>query len=182
MKRYILSVVFAAFVSCSAAIAQEAPAPKTKLEAFSAQSGAVMVRGFSEVGQVYGIGRVIVTAREFVDATTQRKQYGVSVEVKEVGRLERSGTSYIDEDEIASLLKGIDYIVHTDNKVTRLKNFEATYVTKGEFRITIFNDDKGKISAVVASRGASAFVELPQLANVREHIVKANQVIQDAKK
>ena len=44
-------------------------APSTKLEAFSAKTGTVLVNGFSTLGVVNGLGKVSIDAREFRDAS-----------------------------------------------------------------------------------------------------------------
>ena len=132
--------IICALVTLSSA-AQEAKQlakePKTKLEAFEAQTGSVLIKGFGEIGSVSGMGSsVVVDCREFTDATTSRKEYGITIEVKETGRFERKDTAFIDYDEIDSLLKGIDYISKIDKSVTLLPDFEAAYRTKAEGRTT----------------------------------------------
>ncbi len=109
---------------------KEPPPPATKLEEFSAKTGIVVIRGFSTIGEVRGMGSVTITAREFRDASNPKlRQTGLTVEVKESGRLERESTSFVDYDEIDSLLRGIDYISKIERNVTSLKDFEAEYRT-----------------------------------------------------
>jgi hypothetical protein len=80
----------------------------TKLEKFQGRTGAVIIKGFTRMGLMTGTGgSVEVSSMEFTDAQTGRKEQGVLIEIKESGRLSRSGRSYIDYDEIDSLLKGI---------------------------------------------------------------------------
>src|ERR1044072_3106906 len=86
----------------------ESAGPRTKLEAFGRQSGTVIIRGFTHVGRIvssYG-GFISVESREFTDATTGKKEYGIIVEVTEGDRLAREERSYVDYDEIDGLLKG----------------------------------------------------------------------------
>lgn len=49
--------------------------PKTKIEAFDAQQGTVVIRGFSNMGELKGVygGVVSVQSMEFTHATTGRK-------------------------------------------------------------------------------------------------------------
>jgi len=83
------------------------------------------------------MGSVTVTAREFRDASNPKlRQTGLTVEVKESGRVERESVSFVDYDEIDSLLRGIDYISKIERNVTSLKDFEAEYRTKVDFGIT----------------------------------------------
>jgi hypothetical protein len=152
--------------------------PKTKLEAFEAKTGTVIIKGIEDIGSVAGMGRVTVGCREFTDANTGRKEYGITIEVKQAGSLGLEDTSLIDYDEIDSLLKGIDYIAKVDRSVTPLANFEAVYKTKGDLRVVVFSSSSsGKVEAAVSSgyiRSAIAFLSLDQLAKFRA-------LIQDAK-
>src|ERR1700722_15709132 len=97
--------------------------PATKLEAFSAKTGVVIIRGFTTVGTLPGLGSVSIDAREFRDAATKSKVTGLSFEVKESGRFEKENTSFVDYDEIDSLIQGIDYISRINSSVTPMKSF-----------------------------------------------------------
>jgi len=157
-------------------LAKSAPAePKTKLESFDKQTGAVLIKGFSDPGKVTGMGVVSVMCMEFTDASTGKRQTGIVIEVTEsVGRSDRS---FIDYDEIDALLKGIDYICKIRPDATRLANFEAIYKTKGDVSVTTFSSS-GKIDAAVKSGyigSATAYFSLQQLAEFKGLIAKAKQ-------
>ncbi|BEQ17004.1 hypothetical protein [Desulfoferula mesophila] len=100
--------------------------PKTKLELFERQTGTVVLKGYSEIGTISALGSVSVDCIELKNMTTGKRQFGIVIEVKESGRLERSNRSFIDYDEISPLIKGISYISKVDKNVTKLKKFEAT--------------------------------------------------------
>ena len=125
--------------------------PKTKLESFQRQTGAVVIKGYSEIGRVAALGSVEVNAMEFTDATTGKKQSGVVIGIKESGRLENTNSSFIDYDEVDALLKGLDYISKATSNVTKLSMFEATYNSKGYFSATTFSNGSEKIEAAVKS-------------------------------
>ncbi len=165
-------------------VAKVAPEPKTKLEAFERQTGRVVIKGYSEMGGIAGLGSVSVLCMEFTDATSSDKQRGIVVEVKESGRLERSERSFIDYDEIDPLLKGIDYISKVKSSVTRLNAFEAKYKTKGDFVFTTYSSrQNGSIEAAVTSGYIStttAYISLEKLQELRAIIVKAKATL-DAK-
>lgn len=151
--------------------------PKTKLEAFQARTGLVIIRGFEKVGTLkgqYGTS-VEVEAKEFADATTGKKEYGIAVEVK--GTNDREHTSYIDYDEIESLLRGIDYIARIDKSVTKLSNFQADYRTKGELEISTFNSGNEVMFAVEGGDvySATAFFQMSELPHLRNTIATAKQ-------
>lgn len=155
--------------------------PRTKLEAFQVEPGTVIIKGYSEIGEVLALGDVKVMALEFTDATTGRKQSGVRIEIKESVRLENTDRSFIDYDEIEALLKGIDYISKATSDVTKLKMFEATYKTKGSFSVTTFNNNSGEITATVNIRSVSVFLSLPKLAELRTLIAQAKKNLDLAK-
>lgn len=158
----------------------------TKLETFQAKTGAVIIKGYTEVGQLRGIGGTVgVIGMEFTDAQTGRKEQGVVIEVKESGRLERESRSYVDYDEIDSLLKGIDYISKIDPAVSKLSNFEAAYRTRGDFAVTTFSDTtSGGISVAITSGKigrASMYIKLAESPTFRTLITEAKAKLDAAK-
>ena len=185
MKKVILLFLF---VCSSVAYADEAvdsakTLPATKLESFSAKTGIVIIRAFSNMGNIYGSGsgHVSVDAREFRDASNPKsREYGIAVEVKEAGRLERENTSYIDYDEIESLIRGIDYIAEIDKSVTSMDNFEAHYKTKGDFSIVTFSSQSGEIKVAVSSGRigkTTAFLKLSDLSKLKDLVTQARSKI-----
>jgi len=99
-----LTHILAAFITCTLTTAlshaQESKPtvkePKTQLEAFEAQTGAVLIKGIGDIGNVAGLRSLGGGVREFADAGSGRKQYGVAIEVKEIGRFERKDTAFIN--------------------------------------------------------------------------------------
>jgi hypothetical protein len=177
----ILSLALLVFPATACAQAGAEPkeeAPKTKLEAFQARTGLVIIRGFEQVGTLSGQygSSVEVEAKEFADATTGKKEYGITVEVK--GSKDREHTSYIDYDEIESLLRGIDYIAKIDKNVTKLSNFQADYRTKGELKISTFNNSSSEVMFAVEGGdiySATAFFQIGDLPQLRNTIATAKQ-------
>jgi hypothetical protein len=159
--------------------------PATKLEAFSARTGIVIVKGYTSLGTVNGMGRVSIDVREFRDASNPKSaQYGVAFEVKESGRLERENTSFIDEDEIDSLMRGLDYIGRIDRGVTTFGNFEAHYKTKGDLSFVVFSGRAGEISFAVSSGRigkTQAFLKLSDIEQIRSLLGEAKKAIASAK-
>ena len=190
-RRYHAIAVTLFLVACSDApgpsVAQTPPQPpttpdpaiRTKTEAFVARDGVVIVKCWGSptklVGQ-YG-SSVEVEPREFIDASTGKREYGITVKVKESSRLERDDTAYVDFDEIDSLLKGLDYIVKVDKSVTQLESFEASYKTRGDFMVTTYTGE-GRTGAAVSSGRigpVDAFLDLPTLAKFRDAVASAKQ-------
>ncbi len=183
-----LVCIFAITALCAAQRQQPTPTPQesqTKIETFQAKRGAVIVKNYTTIGTLTGTGGAAeVTSYEFVDAQTGRKQYGIGVEVKQNTRLEREERSFIDYDEIDSLLQGIDYISKIDPTITKLKNFEAQYKTVGDFSITTFNDSSGEISVAISSGRigkVSVYLKLTRLAEFRKLIADAKAALDAVK-
>lgn len=190
MRLRLLGFAVAAMVGfSSAAIAQNQQQPptqsqpKTKLEAFTGETGVVMVKGYTDVGAIQAQGRVTVTAMTFRSAQDDQQRAGIVVAIKGGGTYDREGTSYIDLDEVDGLLKGIDYIAKADNAVTKLKNFEAIYSTKGDLKLTVFSNSQGGRSAAIQSGTygpATAWLTMDQLQKLRGLIVAAREALDKA--
>jgi len=130
------------------------------------------------------MGTVDVDCREFTNAQTGEKSYGMVIKITGSGRLERDDSSFINLDEIPSLITGIDYIAKIKPDVTKLHNFEATYSTRGDFSVTVFNDSRGKLAIAVSSGRigrATAYLSLEQLAQLRALVVGAQEKIESIK-
>jgi hypothetical protein len=191
MRRFILSFTVITLVSFySLALGQEKASqveaqPKTNIEKFIAQKGEVIIKSYTELGSISGDfgSNVSVDAKEFLNASSGRKTFGISIEVKEGGKYEKSNTSYIDDDEIDSLIKGIDYVSKIDKTITKLDNFEAQYITRGECKIIVYSLKSG-ISAAIDSGTlgrATCFLSLEQLQKFKDLVVAAKTKINSVK-
>ena len=142
----------------------------------------VIIRGFEEIGSVYGLysTSIKVEAKEFVNVSTGKREYGITIKVKkEDGRYDKESTSYIDYDEIKSVISGIDYIAEVDKSKTKFSNFQADYNTKGDFKISTFSTS-GKIMVAVSSGhigSVSAYYNLSSLTEIKTLIAKAKTKI-----
>jgi hypothetical protein len=190
LRLYITSLLVLACTACST----KAPSPRstpaavpdsistakqgTKLAAFTAKTGAVIIQGFTEVARLHALygGHVAVKAKEFTDASSGSKEYGITVEVTDGSSLERENTSYVDYDELESLIKGIDYIGRIDKTITHLANFQADYRTKGDLELSTFSSNNGETLVAVKSGtigGAQVFYKLGDLVRFRGAIATA---------
>jgi hypothetical protein len=149
----------------------------TKLQDFIAQYGVVIIRGFSTIGEVKGLYGTSITidSKEFTNASTGSIQYGITIEVTETTRVERDHTSYIDYDELESLLNGLDYIGQVDRSATRLDAFQADYRTRGDFQVSVFSSGSKTLVAVQSGSigSTSAYFKLEKLGEFRDLILQA---------
>jgi hypothetical protein len=148
------------------------PAPRTRMEALEAKTGAVIVKGTMQMGAVPGkTGSVTVRCKEYTDLGTGLRDYGVAVEVKVSEQLE--DTSFIDYDELDALLKGMEYISKVDFTVSSLTSFDASFTTKGGLRVAAHGSRRtGFIEASVQSQGsrfsrAGVSISMTELAQFR---------------
>jgi hypothetical protein len=109
-----------------------------------------------------------------------KKKTGIIVEVKGAGSYSQDGRSLVDYDEISGLLDGISYVSKVQKSDTKLRNFEATYSTKGDLNVTVFNDSSGKNSAAIKIGrigSQQAFISMDNLAQFARLIVQAKDVL-----
>jgi hypothetical protein len=133
---------FIAIAACSMAFAVNAQnttnAPNTEIELFEAQTGRVIVKGFSDIGSVNtGSGVVTIRCKESTDATNGRKLYGVAIRF--AGNNRFSEKLVVDYSELDSLASSIDYLGKITYDVTSLPGFEATYSTRSGLRIVAYS-------------------------------------------
>lgn len=153
---------------------------KTKIEQFSAKTGVVLIRGFEKIGTAQGLYNtsVNIETKEFTNVNDSSKQYGITIEAfKEAGTYDKKNTSFIDFDEIESLIQGIDYITKVTVDVTKLENFQADYTTKGALKISTFSSSD-KLMAAVTSGNVAAYFNIEDLAEVKFLLLKAKQKIE----
>jgi hypothetical protein len=131
--------------------ASQATTPPTRLEGFAPTAGSLVTLGFEDLGGLPGIA---VDVRELHDAKRGSAR-GLIVEVTETPfRRERS---FVDADELAGLLNGIDRLVNVASNPTEFKNFEVRYTTRGNLQLTASNSPSGQILyGVSAGRFATA--------------------------
>lgn len=188
MRKSLCIILVAGVLVCSGASIKKSKLPaqgtETKLEAFENQTGTVIIRGRSDIGKVSARGSVSVVCIEIIDVSTGQRQMGIVFEVTEGGRYESSDNSFVDYDEIESLLNGIDYVSKVTPKSTKLSRFEATYKTKGDFSVVTFNKISANFEAAVSSGYAgstSAYMTKAKLSELRSIIAKAKEKLDEIK-
>jgi hypothetical protein len=153
--------------------------PRTKLEAFQARTGVVIVKGFSRIGVAPGLegSSIEVENREFRDAGSNSKEYGLAVEVREAGTTTgRRSVAYVDYDEIDPLLKGLEYLSKIDSSATQLTRFEADYRTRGDLLFSAYSTRGGAVTLAVSGgviRRTTSLFRLEDLKVIRGLIIEA---------
>jgi hypothetical protein len=189
MKKTIISLAIVALLLPSAYAANlkdSVPQAKTKLEQFSAKTGVVLIRGFQKIGSAQGLysTSVNIQSKEFTNVTDGSKQYGITIETfKENGKYDKQHTSFIDFDEINSLIQGIDYISKIKPDVTKFEDFQADYTTKGSLKISTFSSGDKLMAAVTSGNigGVAAYFNIEDLAKIKDLLLKAKKKIESVK-
>ena len=155
---------------------------KTKLEAFQARTGVVIIRGFAAIGTLSGLysTSAVVECKEFTDASSGRKEYGITIQVNSTARSGiDTSTSYVDYDEIDSLIKGIDYISKIDSTVTQLSSFQADYRTKDDLSFSTFSSGNEILFAVKSGRigSVTSYFKTANIADLRKLLLDAKAKI-----
>jgi hypothetical protein len=155
---------------------------KTRLQSFQAKTGSVVVLGFSQVALVPGMyeAKAEIEARELTDAISGTRAAGIAVMIREPGTFEKHETSYVDYDELPSLLAGIDYIGKISHNPTKLHDFQADYRTRGDLDVSTFSGSGGETLVAVKSGvigGATVFYPLAKLPAFRAAVAGAKALL-----
>lgn len=191
--RIICLLIFA--LSCSPVVdaqqrlrqhAFEPLEPRTQLEALQLKIGAVIVRGSQRVGGVRhpAQGRIEVAALEVIDTGGNLKARGLSLTIEEAGERGREAVVFVDYDELARLLDGLESMSRLDRGETQLPNFEVSYRTKGDLIVSVFSTRSGIVRCVVSGGPyAPAAVSFPaeEVGNLRSLIATAKNRLDETR-
>lgn len=165
------------------------PAPATKIEAVALRKGALILRGYSDVGSVQGDSSTLyVRAIEVTDKSKDEKRYGLELSV--VTQL-RTVVSYLDDDDLDAFGEAIDSLGKLDNNATAMMSFDATFRTRSDLQVTSFVPNSGgrmiALRAVQTLRPsgqlvwATAYFPLSQLQNIQQQLAAGKQALERAK-
>jgi len=152
------------------------PGPRTRLEAITGSSGAVLVRQYTEVG-LLGHGAISVAAIMVTNVTSETETKGLLISPSEgTGGMRNA---YVDYDEIPGLLSGIDYLASVDLATLKLANFAASYQTRGNLNVTVYSDVESKKAFISTGRLSSdtQHLDLQELAHFRELITVVKNIL-----
>ena len=183
MKNIILLfLVTISFNSIAEKLQDTVPTSKTKLEEFTAKTGAVIVRGFEEIGFLKGLygTKITVECKEFTDVSSGKVQYGITIEVfKENGNYDKDHTSFIDYDEIQGILEALDYISKITKESTKLKDFQADYATKGDLKFSTFSSGNKVLIAITSGNigSVTAYYKINEIGSIKSLIKQGKDKI-----
>jgi len=113
-------------------------APATAMEAFRAATGAIVTMGYEYLGDIRGV---------FVDVREMRDSQGHRVRglVVQLARQNATEVAFVDADEIAGAIKGIDALLTVAANPTEFRSFDMRFATKGDLVVTASSGIRGNI-------------------------------------
>jgi hypothetical protein len=159
--------------------------PRTRLEAFEATTGRVIIKGTDELGSITTKnGFITVKVHEYRDVPSNQRQFGLAIIVRQNELTE--DTTTIDEDELEALLAGIDYVSKADPSISSLNHFEAFYASRAGLRVASYISRR--TSTVEASLTSNRYLRsktwlnMSQLAQFKNLIEQAQTKIEAIRK
>ena len=182
MKNFINPFILILACCVGHAMAEESKEPSTEIERFQAATGDVIIKGYEDAGsKLRGKYRRLLTVEthELIKVSAGEKSFGIVVEVKETsGNYPKTGRSFVDENELDSLIEGINYISNISETATSLSSLEATFSTNGGLEVSAFTSS-GKLQyAISAGKYTSVNIYLnavEDLASFKDSVI--NNVI-----
>jgi hypothetical protein len=201
LMRAVVLALLLTTVACSAALAQrpgpqfrrelacEPFEPRTKLEAVESRYEKILLKGFSSIANLNVRGVLVrLDAVEMKDSASPLRAMGIVISVRSFpaeNQPPRENRSYIDYEEIDSLLKAMESVARVNESVTKLASFEARYRTVGDFEVVVFRQGRASGAAASLSSGicdkVTALLTLDELETLRAHIVEAKARLDEIK-
>ena len=114
-------------------------------------------------------------------------EHGLVIAIEAPGRnAARTVVSYIDYDEIGTLLRALDTLQKADNSVSRMANYEAHYRSRGDLELTNLNVNGARMIELKSTQllipsgqliSATVRLRVAVLAEIRQQIVAGKQTL-----
>lgn len=175
-----LSFIHSSFVDA----AQEEKAT-TKLEAFLAKKGEIIIKEFYAVGSTQGIYGTITKITALIiykPGLKQEATKGLRIEMKKTGRYEKEAKAFLDIEEVESLSKAIVYMMDLAGEWTNTNReyTEVIFATTGDFNIGFYQKEAKQSAFFRAGRinEVTAFMpEVISLLNIKDIVDKGLELL-----
>ena len=157
--------------------------PRTKLEEFDRKYATILLKGFTQVATLNARdGDIRVDAMELRDVNNSARATGLAISLRTNGERIQENRSFIDYEEISSLVKGIDAIAGANETMTKLVSFEARYRTFGDLEISVFRQSRSGSAVSITSGICDALtlsLTLDELSKLRAMILEAKSKLDE---
>jgi len=154
--------------------------PVTKIGAFLAKKGKLIVKDFYKLGTLKGKYGAIIELSALIiyePGHESERMRGLKIEITESGRYEKSNSSFLDVEEVDAFVKSISYL--SDASITWKKEnkeySEVIFSTKDDFSFGFYQKENEQ--NCFAESGyigkASCFFEVEDFALLKEISEKA---------
>jgi hypothetical protein len=166
--------------------------PQTRLEGLSAQRGIVLIKGYTDIGELQADDGAVVrlTAVQFADSSGQAKERGLAVSVETRGEDAARALAYVDYDEIDPLAAALETLVKLDLAASPLSNVEGQFKTRGDLEFANHTSNGGRVMTVRATQiltpsgqvlSAAASFRPARLAEFRQQVMTAKETLDRSK-
>lgn len=166
------------------------PPPATRLEGLAAQKGVLIIKGYSDIGEVQSDdgSRLRVMAVTFTDAKQNREQ-GLVMSIEQ--RDQTPVVAYVDADEFDGLSEALDQLTKIENTSSTMNNAEGIFRTRGDLEFT--NHSSNGAGRMVTVRGtqivlpsgqvmqAQASFRPARLSEIRQQVALAKESLDHAR-
>ncbi|MGB7156908.1 MAG: hypothetical protein WBD40_02510 [Tepidisphaeraceae bacterium] len=166
--------------------------PQTRLEGLAAQRGIVLIKGYTDVGELQADDGAVVrlTAVQIADTMGQAKERGLAVSVETRGEDGARALTYVDYDEIDALAAALETLVKLDLAASPLSNVQGQFKTRGDLEFANHTSNGGRVMTVRATQvlmpsgqvlSAAATFRPARLAEFRQQVMTARETLDRAK-
>lgn len=157
------------------AIVNLASGHTTENEFGELETNDLVIRGYTSIGNLHGLGRVEIEAREAVIPDRRHVAYFVRVGVESGDEYPQSGVAMIAYDNVAKLLTALEKLSGIVIKTDRFAFSEIEYDVDG-LKVIVFNNERGKVMfALIAGNVSVHFNSIGQLEEFRGLVFRAKQ-------
>lgn len=140
----------------------------------------IIVRCFTSVGTISGMGKVDIEAREFISLDSHHVQQFVGVHVTSSAEYSQTAFTTVAYDDVTRQIAAIDRLSAFNPHAVKYKQIEVEFSLESGLKLVVFNDGKGKLMFSVTAQTATAyFGDLLRLGELKRLISKAKIVIDE---
>jgi hypothetical protein len=165
------------------------PPPATRLEGLAAQKGLLIIKGYTDIGDVQADdgARLRVMAVTFTDAKQNREQ-GLVISVEQ--RDQTPVVTYVDAEEMDPLSDALDQLAKLENNSSPMANAEGVFHTRGDLEFTNHASNGSRVVTVRATLvlipsgqvlQAAATFRPARLGEIRQQMATAKEALDRAR-